>query len=169
AFDRRLFLPSAVRCPLSAGALTGARIERQHEGALGHAIALLHRDHLDDARRRGRNIHRRLLRLERDERRLELDAIARLYEHVDHFDVFEVANVGNEDVCSHTLLGSGLPLAISGKNRSTVSLDVSMRTPGSADAVAALRTNRKPPSANRFTPHGTASSNPFTSASCSAR
>ena len=46
---------------------------------------------------RRRHIHRRLVGLERDQRRLDLDLIARLDQHVDDEDILEIAEVRTGD------------------------------------------------------------------------
>jgi hypothetical protein len=51
----------------------------------------------------GRNIHRRLLGFEGDERRFRLDLLTGFHEHVDDGDVFEVAHIGHSyfyEACS---------------------------------------------------------------------
>ena len=51
----------------------------------------------DRAGRGRRHVHRRLLGLERDERRVERDLVAGLHQDVDDLDVLEIAEVGNAD------------------------------------------------------------------------
>ena len=50
---------------------------------------------VDHAGRGRRHVHGRLLGLERDERRVDRDRVARLHQHVDDGDVLEVAQVGH--------------------------------------------------------------------------
>src|SRR5581483_3745441 len=72
----------------------------EHEDArvLRYLVADLDAQLLHAARRGRRDLHRRLVGLERDERGFLLDAVARLDQHLDHVDVLEVADVGNADL-----------------------------------------------------------------------
>ena len=67
----------------------------EYRRALRNLVADLHLHILDYARRRRRNFHRRLVRLEGDERLLLRHGVARLDQHLDHFDFLEIADVGN--------------------------------------------------------------------------
>ena len=72
------------------------RAQSRDHAALGDPVALLDRDLGTDAGGGRRHVHRRLLGLERDQRRLERDRVAGLDEHVDDFDVLEIAEIGND-------------------------------------------------------------------------
>ena len=53
-----------------------------------------------------RHIHRRLLGFQRQQRRIDIDLVARLDQHVDDFDIVEIAEIGNGNVVMrHGLLG----------------------------------------------------------------
>jgi len=52
---------------------------------------------LDDSRRGRRHVHRRLVRLERDQRILGRDRIAGLHQNFDDRHVLEIADVGDFD------------------------------------------------------------------------
>src|SRR5690606_15293999 len=99
----RRFLRRLLHGGFSRRRLLGARLlERQDEAAFGNPIALLHSDALDDARRRGGHVHGRLLGFKCDERRLEFDPLAGLHQYVDDFDVFEIADIRDGDLCHGT-------------------------------------------------------------------
>ena len=74
------------------------RLERRDARAFTHPIAHRHVQR-DDATGHGRrNLHRRLLALECDQRLLRHDDVSRGDEHLDHLDFVEVADVRNQDV-----------------------------------------------------------------------
>src|SRR5947208_811901 len=82
-----------------------ARFEDKNRRAFRYLVAYLHLQVLHHARRRRRDFHRRLVRLERDQRLLLGDRVARLDEHFDDLDFLEVADVRNDDLI-HTVVGS---------------------------------------------------------------
>ena len=96
---RPLGLRGALRRPgLLGRRFLGAGFRRLHHHdrrSLAHPIADLDPDlfHLS-AHGRG-NVHRRLVRLERDERILLLHLVPRLDEHLDDGDVLEIADIGD--------------------------------------------------------------------------
>jgi hypothetical protein len=71
--------------------------EHQDRRALVDLVAHGHLERLDDAGMRRRDLHRRLVALDRDQRLLGLDGVARLDEQLDHRHVLEIADVGNLD------------------------------------------------------------------------
>src|SRR5262249_23726487 len=79
--------------------------QRHHEIALGYLAALGNVHLLYDARRSRRHIHRRLVPLARHDRRVPLDGIARLHQHIDDHDVLEPPHVRNADL-HHVFHGS---------------------------------------------------------------
>ena len=107
----------AARLRRGAGALAAARRAaavpapaRQRRRCRGRpAAAFDHRDQVADvdlvaqldlellehAGRGRRNLHRRLVGLDGDQRLLGLDRVARLDQHLDHRDILEVADVGH--------------------------------------------------------------------------
>ncbi len=86
---------AALRVDLRRRRIGLGRIEQQDRGALRDLVADLHDQPVHDAGGGRRDFHRRLVRLERDERALLLDAIAGLDEDLDDVDGVEVADVGN--------------------------------------------------------------------------
>ncbi len=72
--------------------------EHDDERAFAHLVAELDLDFLDGAGGGRGNVHRRLVRFERDERILGLHRVARLHEDLDDRDVLEVADVGDFDL-----------------------------------------------------------------------
>ena len=87
----------------------GAALEAQHERTFGHLVSDLDLELLHHARGRRRYLHRRLVRLERDQRLLLRHRVARLHQHLDHLDVLEVADVRDFDFRhgGHLRAGSG--------------------------------------------------------------
>src|SRR5438876_529312 len=82
-------------------------IELEDRRALRHLVAHLYLQFLDHAGRRRRYLHRRLVRLQRDQRLLLGNGVARLDEYLDDLDFLEVADVRNDHL-THTVVGSGL-------------------------------------------------------------
>ena len=76
----------------------GCRLERQDKMAFAHLVADFHANRLDHATGRRRHVHRRLVRLQRDQRILGLDRIAALDQHLDDRHVGEIADVRNLDL-----------------------------------------------------------------------
>jgi hypothetical protein len=70
---------------------------RDH-AALRDLAALLRQHFRHRTRGRRRNVHRRLVGFERDERRVDVDFVADLDEHVDDGDVGEIAEVRNHEI-----------------------------------------------------------------------
>src|SRR5262249_18696439 len=90
------------------GGLRGAvRLEREQRAALLHAVAELDPKLAHDAAERGRHLHGRLVRLQRDQRLLRLDGVAGLHKHLDDRHVLEVADVGNQDLLDRHLCPRG--------------------------------------------------------------
>ena len=83
------------------------RLERRDDVALRDAVARLRPDLANDAGRRRRHIHGRLVRFERDDRIVDGNARAGLDVHLDHRDAPEVADVGQSEF--DELLITGLP------------------------------------------------------------
>src|SRR5882724_611937 len=83
-------------------------VEEQDRHALRHLVAGLHLELLHHPRGRRRDLHRRLVGLERDERLLLGHGVARLDQHLDDFDFLEVADVGHDYRLIHTVTGSAL-------------------------------------------------------------
>ena len=67
----------------------------ENQRALRHLVAQLELQLLHHPRLGRRNLHRRLVRFERDQRLLLVDRIAGLDQHLDHLDILEVPDVGN--------------------------------------------------------------------------
>ena len=84
------------------GASAPVELEREDRHALAHPVTELHRNGLHDAGRWGGDLHRGLVELQRNQRRLDRDAIARLHLDFDDRDILEVADVGNEDLPGFT-------------------------------------------------------------------
>ena len=80
------------------------RLERQDDGAFRYLVPNLHAHFRNGAGRGRRNVHRRLVRFERDDRLLLLDPVARLDEHRDDRDVLEITDVGNADFHHRSIL-----------------------------------------------------------------
>ena len=58
--------------------------------------------HFRDASGSGRrHVHRGLVGLQCDERRIDLDHVTGLHEHIDHVDVSEIADVGDREIEAH--------------------------------------------------------------------
>ena len=74
------------------------RLELEDGRALRHLVAHLDLDLAHHAVGRRRNLHRRLVGLEGDERLLLGDGIARLDEHLDDGDVLEVSDIRDDDL-----------------------------------------------------------------------
>ncbi len=72
--------------------------ENEEHGALRNLVAELHLHVLHLAALRGRHFHRRLVALERDDRFVLADDVARLHEDLDHRDVLEIPDVGDLDL-----------------------------------------------------------------------
>src|SRR4029077_20235645 len=74
--------------------------------ALRHLVADLYPQVAYDAGHRRRDLHRGLVRFDRDQRLLRRDTVAGLDQHFDDLDVFEIADVGNLDLdhVAHGLL-----------------------------------------------------------------
>jgi hypothetical protein len=85
---------------LTRGGVRGD-FERENERTLGNLVPHLDPELLHHAGGGRRHFHRRLVGLERDERRFLIDAVARLDQHLDHRDVLEVPDVGDLDL-NHT-------------------------------------------------------------------
>src|SRR6267143_1572599 len=83
------------------------RIQLKDRRALRHLVAHLHLQFLHHAGRGRRYLHRRLVRLQRDQRLLLRNGVARFDEYFDDLDFLEVADVGNNHL-THTVVGSGL-------------------------------------------------------------
>jgi hypothetical protein len=80
------------------GGLRARSLQHHDERALLDPVAGLHL-HLTHRAGGGRgDVHGRLVRLERDQRLLDRDGVARLHQHVDHADVLEVADDGDPDL-----------------------------------------------------------------------
>ena len=84
--------PSGRCC--SGGRAAG---QRQDDRALAHLVAELHLHLADDAVGGRGHVERRLVALQRDERLVGLDRLARLHVHLDDGHVLEVADVGDLD------------------------------------------------------------------------
>ena len=108
----RLAVPTVALAPLprprlarGAGACAARGASAETPASLGASVRIkspaltfapaLHRDGHDLAGARRRHVHRRLVRLERDQRIFGRERVAGLHVHVDHVDVVEVADVGN--------------------------------------------------------------------------
>ena len=102
--------PRASRPPRSRP----RRLEAQDQRALVDLVADRDLQLLDDARMRRRNLHRRLVALDRDQALLDGDGVAGLDEDLDDRDIAEVADVGNPNVDSH---GRPLTAAPAGSRR----------------------------------------------------
>ena len=76
-------------------------LERQDHRALRHPVAFLDRDRGDLARGRRRDLHRRLVRLELDQRIVLRHRVPRLHEHRDHRHVLEIPDVGDLHLDRH--------------------------------------------------------------------
>ena len=72
-----------------------ARLEQQDQRALRHLVAHLQLERLHHPGLGRRNLHRRLVRLQRDQRLFLVDRVAGLDQHLDHFHFLEVPDVGN--------------------------------------------------------------------------
>ena len=83
------------------------------QAALGDLVADLDLQRLDDAGRARRNLHRRLVALDRDQALLDGDRVAGLDQDLDHRDLVEVADVGNDDLdlAAARAAGAGAALA----------------------------------------------------------
>ncbi len=77
---------------------SSARFEHGNQRAFADLVTHLQFQFLDRSRGWRGNVHRRLVGLQRDERILGGDGVARLHEDFDYRDVLEVADVGNLDV-----------------------------------------------------------------------
>ena len=86
---------AATREAMSACKGAAAGCERQDDRALADLVAGLDLDLAHGARERRRHFHRRLVRLERDQRILRLHAVAGLDEDLDDRNVLEVADIGD--------------------------------------------------------------------------
>ena len=73
--------------------ITAGRREDRDQRVLRHAVALPELDLLHDAGGGRRHVHRRLVGLERDERRFGHDPVARLDQHLDDLDVVEIPEI----------------------------------------------------------------------------
>ena len=89
---------------LRLGPVGRGGLERHQHRALGHLVADLDLDRRDLAGRRRRDLHRRLVGLEHDQRRLVRDLVAGADQHLDDGDVGEVADVGDRDLHQSTTL-----------------------------------------------------------------
>ena len=76
-------------------------LDPRDERALGNLVAALEQHLGHRAGAGGRHVHRGLVGLERDQRRLQLDHVAGLHQHVDHGHVREVADVRHDEVHAH--------------------------------------------------------------------
>ena len=74
------------------------RLHFQHHRAFRDLVAYLHADRLHHPALRGRNLHRRLVGLHRDQALLGLDRVAHRHQHFDDFHFLEVADVRNLDL-----------------------------------------------------------------------
>ena len=83
------------------GASAACTLERDHRHALAHLVADLDQHRLDGAVAIGRHVHGRLVALQRDQRVVGLDRVARLDMDLDHRDVLEVPDVGHLDLDRH--------------------------------------------------------------------
>ena len=72
-------------------------VQRQHERTFSHFIADLDLDFLHHTGSGRRDLHGRLVRLDRDQRGFFPDGVAGLYEDLDDADFLEVADVGHLD------------------------------------------------------------------------
>ena len=101
----RLRRPRRLRLGLLAGARSPAwtprrlrALERQQHRALGDLVADRDRDVGDLARRGRRDLHRRLVGLEHDQRILDRDLVTDGDEHLDHGDRVEIPDVRDLDL-----------------------------------------------------------------------
>ena len=78
--------------------LSPVNIELQDGAAFAHLIADCNQDRRYSSRKRRRNFHCRLVALERDERVVGFDLIARTDENFDDRNIFEVADIRHLDV-----------------------------------------------------------------------
>src|SRR5439155_272516 len=83
------------------------RIQARDQRAFRHLVPDLHGDFAHHARRGRGYFHAGLVGLERDQRRLRGDLVARFHQHFDHGDVLEIADVRNLDVHGYTVTGFG--------------------------------------------------------------
>src|SRR5439155_847627 len=83
------------------------RLEHKDRRIPGDLVADLDPQFLDHAGRGRRYLHRRLVRLQGDQRLLLGNGVARLDEYLDDLDFLEVADVRNDHL-THTVVGSGL-------------------------------------------------------------
>jgi hypothetical protein len=79
-----------------------AALQHQHQRAHAHLVADRDLELFHDARRRRRDLHRRLVALDRDQALLRLDRVARLDQHLDDGDLGEVADVRDLDLLAHS-------------------------------------------------------------------
>jgi hypothetical protein len=92
---RQALLVGRAAVRTGAGAGPG---DREDQRALGDGVANLQRDVADGARDRRRDVHRRLVGLERDQRVLLGDGVTGVDHHLDDRHVGEVADVGDVDL-----------------------------------------------------------------------
>ena len=83
------------------GLVVGRRIDRHERTALGYAVADLDVNGNNGARLFRRNVHRRLVGLERNQRVLDRDHIAGRRQDLDNLDVLEVAKIRNRQLGGH--------------------------------------------------------------------
>src|SRR5207237_940836 len=83
------------------------RLEHEDRRIPGNLVADPDPDLLHHARSGGGDFHRRLVRLQRDQRLLLGHGFARLHEYLDDLYFLEVADVRNDHL-THTVVGSGL-------------------------------------------------------------
>jgi hypothetical protein len=88
--------PPVRSCGRGAGA-SAPSLERQQQRTFADLVANLDAERFDHAGCRRRHVHRRLVRLERNQRILDLDCVARFDQDLDHRHVGEVADVRNLD------------------------------------------------------------------------
>ena len=77
---------------------TFRRLQRRDETARRNLVADADVDRYDAPRDFRRHVHRRLVRLDRDQRVFDGNAVSGCYQHLDDFDVLELAQVGNEQL-----------------------------------------------------------------------
>ena len=73
-------------------------LEHHDLRALAHRVADADKQLAHDARRRRRDLHCRLVAFEHKQRLLDGDVVADLHQQLDHFNVLEVADVGDRDL-----------------------------------------------------------------------
>ena len=143
-------LTRRFRRPLPPGSGRWTTPTSHDQVALRDARAPLQLDLADDAGRRRRHVHRRLLGLERDQRRIGLDRVARLDHDVDDLDVRVVADVRHahfdERIRGHVAVLRAQTVTGFGFSGSMPNDSIALRTvprsslPSSASALSAATT-----------------------------